>query len=88
MQVVQTAGPPPNQGKMKRAISGWTRKSRQAPQKMVRLKANMAGYAFETPRVGEGWGKGCVAPPSSRGNPVQPRGRIRSTSDSYPSFRS
>ena len=49
MQVVQTAGPPPNQGRMKRAISGWTRKSRQAPQKMVRLKANMAGYVFGTP---------------------------------------
>jgi len=56
MHVVQTAGPPPNQGRMKRAISGWTRKSRKAPQKMVRLKANMAGCAFGTPPEGEGWG--------------------------------
>ena len=88
MQVVQTAGPPPNQGKMKRAISGWTRKSRNAPQKMVRLKANMAGYAFETPPGGEGWGQGDLSRPPDAGNPVQTRGRNFSTSDSYPSLRS
>jgi hypothetical protein len=35
---------------MKRAISGWTRKSRQAPQKMVRLKANMAGLCLKPRR--------------------------------------
>src|SRR5438552_15671675 len=35
MQVVQTAGLPPNQGKMNFAISGWTRNSRKAPVKIV-----------------------------------------------------
>jgi hypothetical protein len=50
MHVVQTAGPPPNHGRIKRAISGWTRKSRQAPQKIVRLKANMVGYVLEPHR--------------------------------------
>ena len=35
MQVVQTAAEPPNHGRICRAISGWTRKSRKAERAIV-----------------------------------------------------
>jgi hypothetical protein len=36
MQAVQTAGLPPNQGRIALPSMGWTRKSRNADRKMVR----------------------------------------------------
>src|SRR3970282_982483 len=41
MQVVHTAGVPPNHGRIKRAISGWTRNSRNAPVKIVSPNATI-----------------------------------------------
>jgi hypothetical protein len=35
MQVVHTEALPPNQGRIRRAISGWTRNSRNEETKMV-----------------------------------------------------
>jgi hypothetical protein len=35
MQVVHTAGPPPNQGSTKRPIIGWTSNNRNALKKIV-----------------------------------------------------
>ena len=35
MQVVQTAAVPPNHGRISRAISGWTRNSRNEDRKIV-----------------------------------------------------
>src|SRR5690348_12226850 len=38
MQVVQTPGPPPNQGRIYLAMRGWTWNTRKAPRKMVSAK--------------------------------------------------
>src|SRR5918997_6789900 len=45
MQVVQTAGPPPNQGRMSLQIRGWTWNSRKAPARIAPAKtqANQPG---------------------------------------------
>jgi hypothetical protein len=41
MQVVQTSGLPPNHGRINLAISGWIRKSRNAPVKIVSPKISI-----------------------------------------------
>jgi len=49
MQVVHTAGEPPNHGKMNFPISGWTWKSKNA------LMNTVTAYENASPRRGEVW---------------------------------
>jgi len=44
MHVVHTAAPPPNQGRIRRAISGWTRNSRNDDRKIVTAYSRGAGF--------------------------------------------
>ena len=46
MQVLQMEGPPPNQGRMKRAIIGSMRKSRVALLRMVMAKKIIRRFRF------------------------------------------
>src|SRR6056297_1090966 len=51
MQVVQTAGEPPNQGSTALLITGWTWKARNAPSKVAAIKGRTSGRALNN-RIG------------------------------------